>query len=126
ARLLPTGRHRPDRDHGSHQAALLRQPAPREPDRHRAAWAATRLFGAARSRQIRQLDRALMNRRPCPLSGKPDIPRGLQPRIQNNSDPSPRLVRSTVATPCALAAKQATTTIPIVMAAVADPSLWDW
>src|SRR5262245_54518953 len=55
ARSLSTGRRRRDREHGPHQAALLRQPAPREPDRHRAAGAAARFFGAARPRQVREL-----------------------------------------------------------------------
>ena len=47
ARPLPAARRRRDREHGSHQAALLRQPAPREPDRHRAGGSRARLSGAA-------------------------------------------------------------------------------
>ena len=52
ARPLSAGRRRRDGEHGSDQAALLRQPASREPDRHRAARAAARFFGAARPREI--------------------------------------------------------------------------
>src|SRR5215831_14522767 len=55
ARSLSAGRRRRDRQHGPHQAPLLRQPAPRESDRHRAAGAAARFFGAARPRQVREL-----------------------------------------------------------------------
>src|SRR3954451_17686976 len=57
ARPLPAARHRGDREHGPHQAALLRQPPQREPDRHRAARPAARFPGAARPRQVRGLDR---------------------------------------------------------------------
>ena len=55
ARPLPAARHRRDREHGPHQAALLRQPAQREPDRHRAARAAARFPGAARPQPIWRL-----------------------------------------------------------------------
>ena len=56
ARPLPAGRHRRDREHGPYQAALLRQPAPREPDRHRAARAGARFLRAARPRQVRRVE----------------------------------------------------------------------
>src|SRR5262249_48950274 len=54
-RSLSAGRRRRDRQHGPHQAPLLRQPTPRESDRHRAAGAAARFFGAARPQQVREL-----------------------------------------------------------------------
>ena len=43
ARPLPAARHRRDREHGSDQAALLRQPAPRQSERHRAGRTGARL-----------------------------------------------------------------------------------
>src|SRR5215831_14369903 len=55
ARALSAGRRRRDREHGPHQAALLRQPAPPESYRHRAAGAAARFSGATRPRQVREL-----------------------------------------------------------------------
>src|SRR5262245_43197538 len=56
ARPLSTAGCRCDREPGSDQAALLRQPAAREPDRHRAAGAAAGFFGSARPPQVRELE----------------------------------------------------------------------
>ena len=53
ARSLSTAWRRRDREHGPHQAALLRQPAAGEPDRHRAARPGTRFPCSARPRQVR-------------------------------------------------------------------------
>ena len=59
ARSLPDARRRRDRQPRPHQAALLRQPAQGEPDRHRAARPRARLRRAARPRPVRELNPAV-------------------------------------------------------------------
>ena len=55
ARSLSDARRRRDRQPRPHQAALLRQPAQGEPDRHRAARPGARFRRAARPRPVREL-----------------------------------------------------------------------
>ena len=67
ARSLSGAGHRRDREHRPHQAALLRQPAQGEPDRHRAARPGARLHRPARPRPVCEHAVTRPTCRPCSM-----------------------------------------------------------